>query len=170
MLAYNIRNKMKTYANHMFYFWLLFLFTRISFNMRNNKRFFFQNEPNSACWVIFHVSVFLSSAAFLTHLCRMCFPILINWTSPFQNLGLLGGIFHCYSNSKRNFCMQTVENLIRRRILRRLIWFCTVCRCPTKKIFQGWYQPVKQFTSNSDVTFVRPDLGPNYQQMTKKGH
>ena len=38
-----------------------------------------------------------------------------------------------YSNFKRQFCKQTVENLIRRRVLWRLIWFCTVCRCPTKK-------------------------------------
>ena len=33
----------------------------------------------------------------------MYFPILINWTSPFPILGLLGGIFHFYSNFKRNF-------------------------------------------------------------------
>ena len=26
-----------------------------------------------------------------------------------------------------------MENLIRRRVLWRLIWFCTVCRCPTKR-------------------------------------
>ena len=46
-------------------------------------------------------------------------------------LGLVGGIFPFYSNFKRNFCKQTVENLIRRRILfalfadkkdSRLIW------------------------------------------------
>ena len=29
----------------------------------------------------------------LIHLCRMYFPILINWTSPFPILGLFGGIF-----------------------------------------------------------------------------
>ena len=69
----------------------------------------------------------------LTHLCRMHFPILINWTSLFPILGLLGGIFHFYSSFKRSFCKQTVENLIRRRVLRRLIWFCTVCRCPIKR-------------------------------------
>ena len=74
-------------------------------------------------------SIFLS----LTHLSRMYFPIPINWSSPFPILGLLGGVFHLYSNFKRNFCKQTVENLIRRRILRRLIWCCTVCRCPTKR-------------------------------------
>ena len=41
--------------------------------------------------------------------------------------------FHFYPNFKRNFCNQNVNNLIRRRVLRRLIWFCTVCRCPTKR-------------------------------------
>ena len=54
-----------------------------------------------------------------------------NWTSPFPILGLLDGI-QFYSNFKRNYCKQTVENLIRRRILHclpmsnkkdaRLIW------------------------------------------------
>ena len=69
----------------------------------------------------------------LSHLCRMYFPILINWTSPFPILWLLGGIFHFYSSFERNFCLQTVENLIRRRVLWRLIWFCHVCRCDTKR-------------------------------------
>ena len=67
----------------------------------------------------------------LTQLCRMEFSFFINWTSPFPILGLLCGIFHFYS-FKRNFCLQTVDNLIWRRVYRRLIWFCTVCRCPTK--------------------------------------
>ena len=40
----------------------------------------------------------------LTNLCRMYFPIRINWKSPFPILGLLGGIFHFYSNSNRTFC------------------------------------------------------------------
>ena len=52
---------------------------------------------------------------------------------PFPFFGLLGGIFHFYSNFKRNFCKETVKNLIRRRFLRGLIWLCTVCRCPTKR-------------------------------------
>ena len=30
----------------------------------------------------------------------------------------------------RNSDKQTVKTLIRRRVLRRLIWFCTVCLCP----------------------------------------
>ena len=63
----------------------------------------------------------------------MYFPIPINWTSPIPILRLLGGSFHLYSNFKRNFCKQTVENLIRRTFLRCLILFCTVCRCPTKR-------------------------------------
>ena len=68
----------------------------------------------------------------LTHICQMYFPILYNWTSPFPILGLLGDILHLYSNFRRHFCQQTVENLIRCRILRCLIWFCTDCRCPTE--------------------------------------
>ena len=43
----------------------------------------------------------------LTHLRRMEFPTIINWTGPFP--GLLSGIFHFYSNFKRAFCKQTVE-------------------------------------------------------------
>ena len=43
----------------------------------------------------------------------MYFPIHINWMSPFPISGLLGGIFHFYSNFERLFCKQTVENLIR---------------------------------------------------------
>ena len=39
----------------------------------------------------------------LTNTCRMGFPFLINWTSPFPILGLVGGIFHFYSNFKRHF-------------------------------------------------------------------
>ena len=34
----------------------------------------------------------------------MYFPILINWTSPFPILGLLGDIFQFYSNFNRNSC------------------------------------------------------------------
>ena len=53
----------------------------------------------------------------------MEFPTVFNWTSPFPILGKFGGIFYFYSNFKRNFCKQTVENLIRCRVLRHLIWF-----------------------------------------------
>ena len=69
----------------------------------------------------------------LTHLSRMEFPTGINWSSSFPFKGFLGGNFHFYSNFNRPFSKQTVETLIRRRVLRRLIWFCTVCRCPIKR-------------------------------------
>ena len=75
--------------------------------------------------------MFDNKPSILTFLCQIYFPILINRVSPFPILGLLGGIF--YSIFKRNFCKQTVENLIRRHVLRGLIWFPTVCRCPTKR-------------------------------------
>ena len=56
-----------------------------------------------------------------THLYRMDFPILINWTIPFPILGLLGGIFSFYLKFDRTFCKQAVETLIRRRVLWRLV-------------------------------------------------
>ena len=59
----------------------------------------------------------------------MEFPTVMNGTIPFPILGLLGGIFHFYSNFKRTFCKRTVKNQFKTP----LIWFCTVCRCPTKK-------------------------------------
>ena len=82
------------------------------------------------CWLFYvlHTS--------LTHLSQMEFPTLMNWTSPFPFFGLLGGIFHYYSNFNRMFriiCKQIVENLIRHRILWCLIWFHTVCLCLTKR-------------------------------------
>ena len=52
--------------------------------------------------------------------------------SLFPILGLFGGIFHFYSNFKRDFCQQTVENLIRRRVLRRLVWFSLFADVPQK--------------------------------------
>ena len=42
--------------------------------------------------------------------------------------------FNFYSNFNRTFCEQIVEALIRCCVLRRLIWFCSVCLCPTKKM------------------------------------
>ena len=71
---------------------------------------------------------------FLTHLIQMEFPTVILWNSPFLFYGILGGIFHFYSNFNRTFCKQTVETLIRRRVLRRPIFVCTVCICPTKRM------------------------------------
>ena len=58
---------------------------------------------------------------------------LVRCTSLFQILGVFGDSFRFYSNSNRTLCEQTVETLIRRRVLRRLIWVCAVCLCPTKR-------------------------------------
>ena len=60
----------------------------------------------------------------------MDLSILINWTSQFQILGVPGILFHFYSVFDRNSCYQTVQTLVGRRDLRRLIWVCTVCLCP----------------------------------------
>ena len=62
----------------------------------------------------------------------MYFPILIKRTIPFQIVGLLGGIFHFYSNIKRNFSLQTVENLIRRHVLQVLSGFALFANVPQK--------------------------------------
>ena len=40
---------------------------------------------------------------------------------------------HFYQNSNITYCKQTVKTLIRSRVLRRLIWVCTVCLCYTKR-------------------------------------
>ena len=101
----------------------------------------------------------------------MYFPILINWTSPFTILVLLGGIFQFYSNFKRNFCKQTVENLIRRRILRRLIWFCTVCLCPTKRTL-GLYGFIWTMAEGKGIALLyclRDDLHPSQQCSVMSG-
>ena len=52
----------------------------------------------------------------LTHLSRMEFPTLINWTISFPFKGLLDCIFFFYSVLNRTFYKLTVETLIRRRV------------------------------------------------------
>ena len=70
----------------------------------------------------------------LTHICLVELSILMNWTSSFPILGVSGVLFHFYSVSNRYSCKQTVKTLIRRRVLRRLIWVCTVCLCPKNEM------------------------------------
>ena len=62
----------------------------------------------------------------LTRICLVDFSILIKWASPFPISGVSGLLLHLYLIFNRNSCKQTVKTLIRRRILRRLIWVCTV--------------------------------------------
>ena len=66
----------------------------------------------------------------LTHLSRMEFPTVINRNSPF--LFVWVGIFHFYSNFNRTFYKQTVETLIRRCVMWRLVWVCIICLRPAK--------------------------------------
>ena len=43
------------------------------------------------------------------------------------------GVIFIFLNFNRTFSKQTVETLIRYRVLLGLIWFCTVYLCPTKR-------------------------------------
>ena len=70
----------------------------------------------------------------LTHLRQVEFPCVINWTSPFQFKGLMSDIFLFYSHFNRTFCKQIVETMIGCHVLWHLIWVCTVCLCPTKRM------------------------------------
>ena len=63
--------------------------------------------------------------------------------------------FIFYSNFKRHFCKQTVENLIMRRILRRLIWFCTACRCPTEQMLGLYGLKVLYFVFHEKVPSIQ---------------
>ena len=77
----------------------------------------------------------------LTHFSWMNIPISIGRTSLFQSYGCWVFFhFNFYSNSNRTFCEKTVETLIRRRVLRRLIWVCAVCLCRiTRRLgLNGW--------------------------------
>ena len=65
----------------------------------------------------------------------MNLPTLISWMCPFPILGVLDGIFHFCPNSYSTSCKQTVKILIRHRIMWCLIWTCTVCLCPIKRMF-----------------------------------
>ena len=69
----------------------------------------------------------------LTILSRMKLPTFIKWTSPLSPSGLLGVVFHSYSNCNRTSCKQTVEKLIRHCRMWCLILACTICLCPTKR-------------------------------------
>ena len=51
-----------------------------------------------------------------------------------SNLRVFGSNLHFYINFISALCKHTEQNLIRRRILRRLIWFCSVCPCPINRM------------------------------------
>ena len=61
-------------------------------------------------------------------------PFIPNGISLYYQVGqpvsvfrVVGGIFHFYSNLDRTTYKQTVETLIRRHKMRRLIWVFNVC-------------------------------------------
>ena len=82
----------------------------------------------------------LSRHNFRSHVIRPCYPYKLNELSHYYQLDqsisvlrVVGWYFHFNSNDSRTLCKQTVETLVRRCVLRRLIWVCNVCLCPTKR-------------------------------------
>ena len=65
----------------------------------------------------------------------------------------IGWYFSFYSNFSRTFCKQTVENLIRRRVLWRPVWICIVCLRPIKMTL-GFYGS-KDSADSSESTLVK---------------
>ena len=69
-------------------------------------------------------------------------PNLINWLSQYGILGISALLYYIFFLSFFFFfffffflefalsIMKTVQTQIRRRMMRRLIWVCTVCLCP----------------------------------------
>ena len=66
----------------------------------------------------------------ITHciLDRICHTIY--WKSPVSILGTSGYEIYIFLEKKWLHYLQTVKTLIRCRVLRRLIWVCTVCQLP----------------------------------------
>ena len=63
--------------------------------------------------------------------------IYAQWNFPTISIGLIHFEFKGCWVEKVNFITfrkQTVQNLIRSHTLQHLIWFCTVCRCPIKRM------------------------------------
>ena len=73
----------------------------------------------------------------LTHICQMDPSIIINMTSPFPNLGVSGAFFY-FNFIFNRICKPWSDAaelsfvMIRRRVLRRLIWVGTACLGPKK--------------------------------------
>ena len=55
------------------------------------------------------------------------------WKEPISNFRGVGWYFSFSPTLYRTSCKQTVKTMIRRPILRHLIWVCTVCLCPIKR-------------------------------------
>ena len=66
----------------------------------------------------------------LTHYILNRFSHTIYWKSPISILGKSDYKVYIFLEKKGLNYLQTVETLIRRHILRHLIWVCTVCQLP----------------------------------------
>ena len=62
-----------------------------------------------------------------THCMLVDYSLVIYWTSQFVILGVTGLFCHFYSILGGKSCIQTMQALIRRHMVWRLIWVCTVC-------------------------------------------
>ena len=101
----------------------------------------------------------------LTH-CRLNrLSHTIYWKSPISILGMSGYVIYRFLEKKWLNYLQTVKTLIRRRILWRLIWVCTVCQLPftfsrlqwVKNVYIQTYTGVRLF---SRTLTVRTSFGP----------
>ena len=83
----------------------------------------------SYCLITFHCFVDMKPKNINPHLPNGLFhPYQLD--ESISNFRVSGLLFHLCLIFNRNSCKQTVKTLIRRRVLRRLIWVCTVCLCP----------------------------------------
>ena len=81
------------------------------------------------CHVLAHLVLFVCSSWGLTH-CRLNrLSHSIYWKSNFNFRYARLGYLHIPREKWLNY-LQTVETLIRRHVLRHLIWVCTVCQLP----------------------------------------
>ena len=67
----------------------------------------------------------------------------------------VGWYFLFYSNFNRTFCKQTVETLIRRRVLWRLVLICIVCLHPTKRALGFYGSKEESCADSSRCTLVK---------------
>ena len=90
-----------------------------------SESFALHTYPEVHCWTLWLI---FFSVLTLTH-CRLNrLSNTIYRKSPISILGTAG--CEIYIFLKKNGWTQTVETLIRRRVLRRLIWVCTVRQLP----------------------------------------
>ena len=78
--------------------------------------------------LIYAVTNYYSQSWRLTHYILVDSSSVIGWMSPFVILGVSGLFGRFYSIFDGMSYWQSVQTLIRRHIMWRLIWVCTVCQ------------------------------------------